>query len=115
MTHTRLRALGALLIAVSFVAAGCSSVSPGSYDRLDGWFTGEPSREYSDLGLEYVPAARPVFGLVLAGPYAARDLLRIVGVPFLYPYYAVAGEVPTPFMLGPQRDAPDETEELPLP
>ncbi len=103
------RALAVALLAsglASGLGMGCTlaPTDPG----FDGWLVGDPDRDYDTHGLEYVPAARLLYGAFLTVPYAARDVIRIAISPLVFAYYAVMPDkdVPELALLGPDRPEP---------
>ena len=68
-------------------------MNPASYDSLDAWLVGEPASDYVvDAGAEHRwQVYRMSYGLVLAPPLIARDLVRLGMAPGAAMYYAIDG------------------------
>lgn len=93
------------------LTSGCA-LAPGAYPSFDGWAIGEPDVDYDDRGLEAVPAARMVYGPLLAVPYATRDIVRAALAPLVFPYFAARGSdaVPGSAFVGPRPPVPPDDE-----
>jgi hypothetical protein len=104
-TRPRTRALASALLA-ALLGTACT-LAPRD-PSFDGWLVGDPDRDYDDHGLEYVPAARLLYGAFLTAPYAARDVIRIAISPLVFAYCAGAPgkDVPELALLGPDRPEP---------
>ncbi len=107
------RALAVALLASvlgSGLGTGCT-LAPTD-PSFDGWLVGDPDRDYDTHGLEYIPAARMLYGAFLTAPYATRDVIRIAISPLVFAYYAVmpGKDIPEFGLLGPDRPEPDRGE-----
>ena len=83
---------GVTLLVFFLALGGCTSMRPGEYSDFDAWLVGQPDRDYELVELEGRSPLEVMGWSYVTWPlFLARDALKWVAAPFVYPTFLFGG------------------------